>query len=55
MKEIFEVLETVQEKGIIHRDLRQENILVDTKSIGLNDFVDDVDFCPYNVQVLNYG
>ena len=34
MREIFKTLKCSQEEGLIHRDLRAENILVKDKLVG---------------------
>ena len=49
IREICLALETVRKKGIYHLDLRAENILVKNKCVGLNQFTDDDNFCPYNI------
>ena len=43
------------ENGLIHRDLRSENILIKEKFIGANKYSDDENQCPYSIQIVNFG
>ena len=36
MREILQALQVAQKEGLIHRDLRAENILVKQKLVGIN-------------------
>lgn len=49
MREIFAALSAAQDKSLVHRDLRSENILIKEKIIGQNMYVDDEDQCPFSV------
>jgi serine/threonine protein kinase len=55
MREIFSALSSAKDKGIVHRDLRSENILIKEKIVGQNKFSDDEDQCPYQIQIINFG
>ena len=55
MREIFEALLVAKENGLIHRDLRSENILIKEKFIGANKYSDDENQCPYSIQIVNFG
>jgi serine/threonine protein kinase len=54
IREVCLALHSVQDKGIVHRDLRQENILIQTKEIGTNEIIDD-EYSPFNIQICNLG
>jgi len=41
MREIFRALEVCQKNGLIHRDLRAENILIRNKITGMNIYEHD--------------
>ena len=53
-KSLGQLLSTIHEldkKGILHRDLKKENILIDNEdNIGLIDYGEAVDFCPIDTE-----
>ena len=55
MREILQALQVAQKEGLIHRDLRAENILVKQKLVGINKHNEDTNQCPVFVQIINFG
>jgi serine/threonine protein kinase len=43
MREIFSALLMAKQNGLVHRDLRSENILIKEKIVGQNKYSDDED------------
>ena len=41
MREILHALKAAQQEGLVHRDLRAENILIKQKMVGMNIYDND--------------
>jgi serine/threonine protein kinase len=55
MRAIFQALSVAREKGLVHRDLRSENVLIKEKIVGQNKYCDDEEQSPFAIQIINFG